>query len=167
LYLVCSKVMEEAVNKRGGYVDGTVGVLDEDEDDSEPLEGKVLRIESPRIRRQTRTELWCAVLATILAIAAFVSPYVAIVGFTKFQSKGSSLEQRAWIISWIVSGQTVWLFWAAQWLLRDWYKGHTEKELAMFSYVNFVVWGLFLTPAIGGFVCIGKMIKDFGNCVEV
>jgi len=166
LYLVHSKVMEEA-EARGGYFEGTVGELVEEEDNSEPIRGSVRPIGAFCARQSTVWEYRCCCLATILVTVAFILPYIALAGFTRFQAQQSSLPQRVWIISWLVSGQTVGIMWIGFAIISDWYTKRTGRRSALIVSFQVVSWGLFLAPAIGGFVYVCKMIKEFGNCVQV
>ena len=58
-------------------------------------------------RQITRSEGCCRLVSLVLAFAAYLFPYVVIAVLTAFEKRASTLSQRAWILSWLVSGQVV------------------------------------------------------------
>lgn len=89
--------------------------------------------------------------------------------FSHFTKGNSTHSQRAWIMSWLVIG-------IASGVLVDWLgvlflpayddeKGRTGKcQSVSFVITGVVVLGGFFVPAIGGFVVVGNMLKEYGIC---
>jgi hypothetical protein len=85
----------------------------------------------------------------------FVIPYVTIGGLTHFHKGGSTTAQRAWIMIWLVFN-TLFAFWAG---IPD-RKWHDDRR-------GFIIMLVLAAPGIGGFVVVGQMLKNYGNCIDI
>jgi hypothetical protein len=86
-----------------------------------------------------------------------------------FEKGDSTHSQRAWIMSWLVVGIASGVF--VDWLgplfipVYDEEKRETDKCLSVGLVITGVVLlGGFFVPAIGGFVVVGNMLKEYGIC---
>ena len=112
-----------------------------------------------------------SILAIVIVFVALVAPYAIIGGLTKFQPEQSTKTQRGWTMAWLVVGQ---LYGAFLPLYDESFEQMSQQHE---RYENFAmpVWLtklLFVCslgiPAIGGFVIVGMMIRDYGSyCVDV
>jgi hypothetical protein len=115
-------------------------------------------------------------VAIAIGITALVTPYVLIAIFSHGFETGtlSTPLQRGFLMSWLVVGQ---VFGA----LSGWL-GHNdstagnpfldmpawrERDFTFFWSVVLPVLSVAIAPALGGFVVVGLMIKQFGSCVVV
>jgi hypothetical protein len=110
-----------------------------------------------------------AVVATFLGLAL---PYLVIYALTRFRQQQSTVAQRAWIISWLVTNQLVGL---SLFVLSTNHPSlsftlHRPLTPGIITYAAYTVFLFFLwlslpmIPAIGGFVTVGKMLFEFGTC---
>jgi hypothetical protein len=83
------------------------------------------------------------------------TPFVIVGALSKFQSRQSTSMERGFTISWIVVSV---LFGP---IYKFFYQILDPDQRMAFAIVFAIVFG---TPAIGGMVVVGKMIKDFGAC---
>jgi hypothetical protein len=92
---------------------------------------------------------------TLLMAVLLYGPYVIIAALTGFSPQHSTASQRAWTMSWLVTGQVSVAFvpltdWVGSWII-------ITRQVIVFAL-------FLLIPAIGGFVTVGMMIKEFGSC---
>jgi mannose/fructose/N-acetylgalactosamine-specific phosphotransferase system component IIC len=85
---------------------------------------------------------------------------------TKFQKGQSLYSQRAWTMAWltvgIASGGMVNMMTRA--LVPNQLKKHSNWHF-LWRYLGFILgFGIFLVPAIGGFVTVGQMLMEYGDC---
>jgi hypothetical protein len=108
--------------------------------------------------------------AYALGTLALVTPYVLIAAFTGFRTGSISTPlQRGFVMSWLVTGQ---VFGALMG-----YVGHRNSAMVtdeeVFGRINcgatilIAFFLVMLSAAIGGFVVVGLMIKQFGSCTLV
>jgi hypothetical protein len=100
------------------------------------------------------------VIAGIVGGSAFVMailPYLFIFLLTSFHKGHSTVTQRAWLMSWLVFNQ---LF-SLEGVLAN---PMVTVAATASPYVVFVCILAYATPAIGGFVMVGKMLLEFGSC---
>jgi hypothetical protein len=90
----------------------------------------------------------------------FVIPYVVIGGLTRFHKGGSTNAQRAWAMTWLVF-DTLFGYWLG-FPLIEWLNSDIFQEV--FAFVGLLV---LVTPALGGFILVGQMIKHYGNCLDI
>jgi hypothetical protein len=85
-----------------------------------------------------------------------ILPFAIVGGFTHFQS-GSNVSIRiSWILGWLIVGSvsSLWVRVAQQY-------GDSRHPI----WETILVIPLWI-PAIGGFVVVGQMLKDFGICTS-
>jgi hypothetical protein len=120
-------------------------------------------------------------VAIAIGISALVTPYVLIAIFSNGFEAGtmSTPLQRGFVMSWLVVGQVFGALSALRghedssagnifWDIDDWsdiVKNWGNFVLFLFSVLLPLLAGI--TPALGGFVVVGLMIKQFGSCVVV
>jgi hypothetical protein len=94
-------------------------------------------------------------LFLILAIL----PYVFISILSGFRKGDSTSAQRGWLMSWLVFNQ-ISSFFGFSFAISD---GNdiANPELAAGLVALYLLWS---TPAIGGFVVVGRMLLEFGTC---
>ena len=94
------------------------------------------------------------VFATVLAIGAYLAPYVVAFILTRFETQQSTLLQRVWIVSWLVVGQICGLW------------GLSFRPVLSFRHwktMSLIV-GISVVPGIGVWVFVAKMIMEGGIC---
>jgi hypothetical protein len=89
--------------------------------------------------------------------------------FSHFEKGESTRSQRAWIMSWLVVGivSGVLVDWLGFFFVPayDKEKRRTGKCLSFGSVITGIfLLGGFFVPAIGGFVVVGNMLKEYGIC---
>jgi len=150
---------ESSVQIPEGYVD---------ESDEE------LRVEASDIGRHetipnyAKTQKIQNIAAIAIGLAALATPYILISVFSDGFKSGdiSTPVERGFVMSWLVVGQ---VFGALVGLFG--YGDSTEGNLFLRAYTIWDYLGpallvvLVITPAVGGFVVVGLMIKQFGSCV--
>ena len=94
------------------------------------------------------------VFATVLAIGAYLAPYVVAFILTRFETQQSTLLQRVWIVSWLVVGQICGL------------PGLWFRPILSFRYwkVMSLIVGIGVVPGIGVWFFVAKMIMEGGIC---
>ena len=110
-------------------------------------------------------------VAIALGIAAVVTPYILIAIFSHGFETGteSTTLQRGFVMSWLVVGQ---VFGAI-----SGQRGHEDSTVGNIfydyelgtkeGYFSLLLLVAVIAPAVGGFVVVGLMIKQFGSCVLV
>jgi hypothetical protein len=155
-------VMRAAIEIPEGYVD------DSGEEGLEVEISAFGRHEKIPIVRTTQRIRNLAAIA--LGTIALATPYAFIAVFTRFQTGSISTPlQRGFVMSWLVTGQ---VFGAVMGIV-----GHSDSAFMM----NKVLFGgidsatpyllpcflLIVSAAVGGFVVVGLMIKQFGSCTLI
>ena len=92
---------------------------------------------------------------TILAVV----PYVFIFLLTGFRNGNSTTAERGWMMSWLAASQ-VSIFFSFQFTTEDNYF-MASPWAAGFVFIIILIMS---TPAIGGFVMVGKMLLEFDAC---
>ena len=99
-----------------------------------------------------------AVLAYMLLFVGVFLPYILIAALTGFNSGSSTSSQRLWTMSWLIVGQIAGVFVAfAMQGVHD-CAGRASIVLPLI---------IVALPGIGGLVTVAKMIKEFGQCVQL
>ena len=96
------------------------------------------------------------VFATVLAIGAYLAPYVVSFILTRFEKQQSTVSQRGWILAWLLMGEVygiLGLFMRPKLNFRHWSGAY-------------LLWclGANLVPGIGVWVIVAKMILEGGIC---
>ena len=119
-----------------------------------------------------------AYLSGALTMAVASLPFIPMGIMSKFQPGGSTVSQRAWIMSWyaagIVSVQNPYFtdevieysYYGTRRLIETW---HGYSRVRQASYVfqrlaSSLTVLVPLAPAIGGFVVVGQMLISYGSC---
>lgn len=89
---------------------------------------------------------------------------IMIIGLISHYEKGqSTISQRVWTMTWLVFGIVFGLSWAIYSELSG-----LALELEWENRFSLVITAVFNgTAAIGGFVVVGQMLTNYGNCVRV
>jgi len=107
-------------------------------------------------------------LIMITPVLSFFLPYLLIFILTKFNKRESTLAERAWMMSWLSASQAIVLdmIGISQVDPNFIFLSNKESLTAWISFFLFFLLPLILliTPVIGGFVMVGKMLLEFGNC---
>ncbi|KDQ51480.1 hypothetical protein JAAARDRAFT_199128 [Jaapia argillacea MUCL 33604] len=107
-------------------------------------------------------------LLYVVTLASLLLPYMVIFTLSKFKAGGSTLAQRAWMMSWIASGQLALLIFAAQYIQNPHLRLATfsiqlHRPTSYFTGNKLLLCLLiFAIPAVGGFITVGKMLAEFG-----
>jgi len=91
------------------------------------------------------------------------------IGFLSKLEKGSSThEQRVWIVCWVLFGFVIGTFagfWTSVLDLKTYDGVGLGKWVKFLGKLLFAVF--FAAPGIGGFVMVGQMLRQYGNCVSL
>ena len=131
------------------------------EDTSKPrsqtsMEGPYLMIPSyseysPSLKGDREFDNWVGIEYAALAIALI--PVVIIGVLSSFKPGQSTNTQRVWTMTWLAIGIVY---------------GPTTQIVDTSRFAQKLMWLIFFgTPAIGGFVVVGQMLKEYGNCVRL
>jgi len=172
-------VTEVRPGYRQAYVQIPEGYV---EDSDGPLEVEFSRFgRHETVPTFDRTQRIRNLVALAIGISALVTPYVLIAIFSNGFEAGtmSTPLQRGFVMSWLVVGQVFGALSALRghddssagnifcdiddWsdIVRNW------GEFKSFLFFGFLPLLAGITPALGGFVVVGLMIKQFGSCVVV
>ncbi|TGZ78438.1 hypothetical protein EX30DRAFT_384848 [Ascodesmis nigricans] len=117
-------------------------------------------VKHKRAGKFQRAAIW------VITLLSLVIPYIVIGALSKFnRGTESTLKQRVFMMGWLVSGQTIGVFdlvGQGTKIQRRWPKWAMVEN---FVDKSIVVVGFAL--AVGGFVQVGTMLRDFGYCVKV
>ena len=117
-----------------------------------PLVGRYVR------RTMSTSEKRMASLAYLLVFVGVLLPYIIIAALTGFNPGNSTDSQRLWTISWLVVGQIAGILMAFVMTSIHDCAGRASIVLPGIAFV---------LPAIGGFVTVAKMMKEFGQCGQL
>lgn len=92
---------------------------------------------------------------TLVGILMLI-PYLIIYFTTKFEPKQSTAAQRGWTMAWLSAGQIVGIGMVGVW--RDW------RNLGRVGGWGALVMVAYAVPAVGGWVVVGQMLREFGVC---
>lgn len=147
LYLVESEEMREARALPGALFEGCVGKLEPHQDQ---------RREDDSIQRMLRYwPLPLVLIPTSLSISI-------IAALSHFDKGSSTLAQRTWTMSWLAVGSWIGVF-------RPGYVGddfpwiQENRTLIFFDWFFQIIYSV---PAIGGFVVVGQMLREYGVCTR-
>ncbi|KAF9458546.1 hypothetical protein BDZ94DRAFT_1270308 [Collybia nuda] len=103
------------------------------------------------------TVILVAALTVVVLLGVF--PHVFIFLLTRFRKGHSTRAERAWMMSWLVFNQ----FFAQVGL--DFGEARSVIGISWYGVIMFYLATLiYATPAIGGFVIVGKMLLEFTPC---
>ncbi|KDQ51954.1 hypothetical protein JAAARDRAFT_40575 [Jaapia argillacea MUCL 33604] len=121
----------------------------------------------------SNTRRWTILGSLLLAIlASLVVPYIVIFIFSGFKPGKSTFAQRAWMMAWTSSSQLSLVSFGIITMAFPHFSLSTWREAVYSSdddrtfVLGLVIPSLFLLPipAIGGFITVGQMLKEFGTC---
>ena len=101
---------------------------------------------------------WMVFWALLLALA----PIAIVGGLSHFHAGSSTVAQRAWTMSWL--GSDIYAGFALGVALRPADKKETH-EILNSSALFYTL--MFSAPALGGFVVVGQMVKEYGSCIKL
>lgn len=124
---------------------------------SSPL---ILKIPARQPSEKSNNDKIRASILFLITIIIGCIPVAVVGGFSSFQPGNSSPFQRGWIMAWITAGVGAGLFNLQQvWTGSTWFK----RYLILRSLLSLVACGM-LAAGIGGFIVVGKMIREYGSC---
>jgi hypothetical protein len=92
-----------------------------------------------------------------------LAPIAIVGGLSHFHAGSSTVAQRAWTMSWLGSDIFAGFVLGASLVPAD--KQGIQKHRAfgiLFAYTL-----IFNAPALGGFVVVGQMVKEYGSCIKL
>ncbi|KAI5790477.1 hypothetical protein FPQ18DRAFT_293454 [Pyronema domesticum] len=143
-----------------------------------PHDGSYIRADDPRTKivvqpvgdcyqynlenaiKVTRFRHWVQMIMKTLAM---IVPYIVIGALSKFKPGGSSVQQQLFMVGWLVVGQVIGAFNLIGQITG---KQKGKKWLKTKSVVNMVVLTSGFAFAVGGFVEVGRMLREFGYCIQ-
>ncbi|KAJ7767708.1 hypothetical protein B0H16DRAFT_1453328 [Mycena metata] len=178
MYLVRSDAMDEVNRHPGGpYFDGTVGRF---KPTKEPIgfwaqamgllgwgqaretveqaeQGPASRFKSLLFRG-----FWNALPAYIVYSVAGGIPLAILGSLTKFRPGDSTRSQQVWLMMWLGFGLTGIFLTRLRYSLSD-----KSKVSSIPKGIVLLCVSLYSAPAIGGMVVVGKMMKEYGDCIRL
>ena len=109
--------------------------------------------------REIPMQIASMIVGLFFIAITFMMPYIVIGVLTHFKPQSSTALQRGFMMAWLVVGQVSGFL--CYYFMEPKSKWHERGRL----FAIFVV--LFGSPAIGGFVMVGLMMKEFGYCVDL
>jgi hypothetical protein len=101
--------------------------------------------------------------ALILALA----PIAIVGGLSHFHAGSSTVAQRGWTMSWLVSDIVAGFILGAA-LVPVLMPVDKEENQEHFAFGGLIVYTLiFGASALGGFVVVGQMVKEYGSCIKL
>jgi hypothetical protein len=176
---ICAQGMEDEF-----YVNGTVGKLIEGTEDAIQ---HAIQFEMEEYIGRWQDVLTQAVKKTgpvakqmlrynVGTILAAIIPLAIIGGISQFQNGHSTHTQRAWTMTWLVFGMITGITGKIAWFSESWRQensplhmfrsGRSASLYDSFLFIPFILI-FYSAPAIGGFVVVGKMIREYGVCTEL
>lgn len=93
----------------------------------------------------------------VLMSLMIVIPYLAIYFWTRFRpGTGSTPAQRGWTMAWLATGQFLGVGMVGVW--KDW------RSVGHIGGWGAVIMVAYCIPAVGGWIEVGKMVREFGVC---
>ncbi|KDQ51970.1 hypothetical protein JAAARDRAFT_198625 [Jaapia argillacea MUCL 33604] len=123
-------------------------------------------------REPSLSTLLIFLVISLVILASFILPYIVIFMFSGFEVGRSTVAQRAWMMSWASSGQlSLVSFGLVTWVYPHFSLLTRKEATKSLTFIRGRIPSLILPslillpiPAIGGFITVGKMLKDFGTC---
>jgi hypothetical protein len=87
---------------------------------------------------------------------------------SRFRRNKSTHEQRVWTLSWMVFGFVIGTFagwWTSVLEFRSRKNEGFHNWVKFFGKMAFAC--VFAAPGLGGFIVVGKMLREYGNCVSL
>jgi hypothetical protein len=87
---------------------------------------------------------------------------------SKFREGGGTHEQRVWIACWTIFGFVIGTFagfWTSVLDLKTFHGVGLNKWVKFLGKILFAA--VFAAPGVGGFIMVGKMLREYGNCVSL
>jgi hypothetical protein len=174
MYLVHSKALDEISIDGHPYFDGTVGTFEVSY--NQIRRGYAIPWISQADRHRIQPELavpiytgWRITATTGLALMISLGiPLIIIGAISKFQKGDSTQVQQVWTMAWLAFSGAVEAMRALSVLF--WTKPHQYKtpfpEWGVKKAVKVVLLLIHGTPAVGGAVVVGRMLKEYGDCIR-
>lgn len=120
-------------------------------------------LEIPAIQRPelSRKDKFYVSMIYLVIITIGCIPIAVVGGFSHFQPGNSLPFQRGWIMAWFTAGIGVGLF-SLQHVLTE--STWIRRYNFLWGFILLVVLIASFVPGIGGFIVVGKMIREFGTC---
>jgi hypothetical protein len=115
-----------------------------------------------------RDESWTSAFISFVAFLAATVPLAIVGGLSRFQPGQSVVYERVWTMAWLATG--IWVGGGLGSVAdrieeRPIIGGSNERNPFLHGYmIGNMLW---VAPAIGGYVVVGKMIYDFGICTNI
>jgi len=113
-------------------------------------------------KRSKKFRQWAVV---VIMVFSLVVPYAVIGGISKFRPGRSEKAQKLFMAGWLVVGQII----GALNLVGQTTKA--RRKLAWWSWLETIVMGFVVVGgfafAVGGFIEVGRMLREFGYCIRL
>ena len=160
MYVVKSEEMENALSHPEAVFEGHIGELLNDD----------YQVMYDQHRQEEKSiSLWTHVRSIGHRLPTAVS--IGIIGGLSHFTKGaSSIAQRAWTMSWLAIGS----YFGSQFLEIGMFAVRRKAERPSLrsldqidGYAEFLPYFAYSVPAIGGFVVVSQMLKEYGVCTRL
>ena len=161
LYMVESDIMGEARRRNGAFFGGTVGKLKSQNPVTQSSDALFDIVDQTRPIVRTREDgLLKELVLFYLTIAVGLTP-VAINGIlTRFRAGKSTHAQRVWTMTWLAFGVVI-----SPIVELEPISGLYDE--GTIAWTSFSYLFLYCGPAIGGFVVVGQMLRNYGHCIQI
>ena len=102
---------------------------------------------------------WVFLWGLLLALA----PIAIVGGLSHFHAGNSTVAQRGWTMSWLGSDIFAGFILGAALVPAD--KEGTQEHNILVGIITYAL--IFCAPALGGFVVVGQMVKEYGSCIKL
>ncbi|KIM82121.1 hypothetical protein PILCRDRAFT_8360 [Piloderma croceum F 1598] len=157
VYVVRTRTMQEVTADNGVVFDGAIGILKktagEGEADTAGDNGATTAFKSGKPWRFS-TLIICSILVLVL-------PHLLIFLLSGFKKQSSTVMERVWMLGWVCAGQVSFFFFSAL-VVFDLFTDLRNRPLRAAAIV--ILFLVLMAISVGGFVVVGKMIKEFDLC---
>jgi hypothetical protein len=162
VYLVRDSVMQDLEEKTGKKFHGVVAEV------HHSWSSSVLEERRKTFRAAKKRFLLKLRMRTLLLRSAFTAISIAVIGgLTSFKEGHSTHAQRSWLLTWLI--------------FRGLFSGgvtvingsnfveavDSEKHRGRFKYGRVLYLAAYGAPAVGGFVVVAQMLKEYGSCAQL
>ncbi|KAF2397674.1 hypothetical protein EJ06DRAFT_132453 [Trichodelitschia bisporula] len=122
----------------------------------------------PKLRAEVHIPAYTYIFFSFVCVGLGSLTLIPVGVISRFHENNSTHEQRVWIVSWTVFGIVIGTFagwWTAILDFRTAGEDGFGKWVKLAGKILFALF--FAAPGVGGFIMVGQMLREYGNCVSL